>query len=352
MSSVDAIGHCADPCLTANVYCAGRLDALIASAVGPLWRAVREELGEDHPGFLWLMRYGRRGDHLKLRFHDLNGETDEIRDRADRVIGRFLDDLPPVADGESPPASTLGAQAPPIDAEDVAPEPHEDRSLAWTHYRRSYVNFGGEPLLGDDEYVARFVRCLGCATDHLLASLERRDARELDQSIRSAVVFELLFAALSALGIDGDRRVAYLRYHRDWLLRFRVRTTSNPEATAAGLLSRFEERAAAGAATAGIRATAEEAAEPTTPELARWADAVRALDEYMRTGDRPSVRLEAFAPEPAWSPLFKVLHNAANQAGLKMLDEGLLYHLALRALHPELPVGRDRVALMDERIAS
>ena len=59
-------------------------------------------------------------------------------------------------------------------------------------------------------------------------------------------------------------------------------------------------------------------------------------------GDRDD-RLDPFAEDAAFNPLFKALHGLANQLGLKWLDEAYSYHLLLRAT----PDGarHDRIAL-------
>src|SRR6476661_446290 len=109
-----------DPALTANVYCSGRLDTVIFGAVAPFWRELRPH-DPGRLGHLWLMRYGKGGEHLKIRFHGPESCRPLIRGRLEERVTAFLGSLEPAAE----PAPPARERAPAIDVEDAA-ENHPD----------------------------------------------------------------------------------------------------------------------------------------------------------------------------------------------------------------------------------
>ena len=121
-----------DPILCANIYASGLLDDLLASTIAPLWHEARQSLG-DRFG-LWLVRYSRGGEHLKVRLHGDVHDAPLIRqifaDRINSYLGRVR--LLPDA---SPRVSA--ANVPAIDPEDESGADCRDRSFIWTTYRRS-----------------------------------------------------------------------------------------------------------------------------------------------------------------------------------------------------------------------
>ncbi|MFS8064935.1 MAG: lantibiotic dehydratase C-terminal domain-containing protein, partial [Byssovorax sp.] len=154
-----------DPLLTANVYCAGRLDHVLHRGVAPFWRRLREGHAEQQ-AYLWCVRYPRGGEHLKIRVHAPEARSSALRSSLEAAVSDALAELGAATTATAPPRPD-GAL--PIDVEDEGTEAHADPSFLWTHYRRSAVSFGGGPLLDDDRYVALFTRCLGAGCEKALA---------------------------------------------------------------------------------------------------------------------------------------------------------------------------------------
>jgi len=82
-----------DPTLTASLYCAGRLDDLVHVVLGPVWSALREgEAGGS--SYLWFMRYGRGGEHLKIRFHGPPAASAGLASLLPRAAATYFSSLP------------------------------------------------------------------------------------------------------------------------------------------------------------------------------------------------------------------------------------------------------------------
>ena len=102
-----------EPVLSANIYAAGLLDDLIAKAIAPFWREARNLLGEHF--MLWLVRYSRGGEHLKVRVHGDPQHERVLKERLTDHVSSYLDkvrSLPP-----APQGATL-FEVPAIDPED------------------------------------------------------------------------------------------------------------------------------------------------------------------------------------------------------------------------------------------
>ena len=140
----------ADPRLSANIYCAGHLDHVVAEVIVPLWRSLDAERSAGSV-WLWIMRYGKRGEHLKLRLHDPEQTLDleAIKSRVEEYAARLFASLDPPGEEQS---SNVKTMVPPIDIEDREKEPHEDRQLMWTSYQRHRLSLGDSELYGDDRY--------------------------------------------------------------------------------------------------------------------------------------------------------------------------------------------------------
>lgn len=330
-----------DPVVSASVYCAGELDRVISDLVRPAWRRLESEF----PGagaYLWLMRYARGGEHLKVRLHGPAAAGDRFRAAVEELAPPFL----AAVREERGEAEDRAARddAPPIDVEDDdAPPP--DPGLRWTTYRRSFVPFGGEPFLSQDEFLARFTRCLGTGTAALLHELERPSGHAFTRPFRRTFLLRLLIATLRGIELPVESWADYLRYHRDWLIRFKVRRAPEGPAKAHRLLARFEQRAVESVeGLAEIRALV---AAPADPGLEGWQrDVVRLQRHVRRFSGRPEYRLEPFAPDPAYSPLFKLHHGLTNVTGLELLDESLTHHLLLRAIATPTPGRPEAVQLV------
>ena len=326
MTSVSESG--ADPRLSANIYCAGHLDRVVAEIIVPLWRSLDAERSAGSV-WLWLMRYGKRGEHLKLRLHD-PGQTldlEAIKDRVEQDAARFFASLDPPGEEQPPKVKTM---VPPIDVEDREKEPYEDRLLVWTSYQRHRLSLGDAELYGDDRYCELFTRAMAAATGIFLESVEEGGV-EGAASRRLVTLFAGVTAALWGLGMDVDRRVSYLAYHRDWLLRFSL-TPKEPNVDPA-LQSRntFDKKLAA-MDPAKRQNLLEKAwyfeTEPMTGEVQSFSDRVCELADYagpiVRGLDRA---LDPKAEDFFDSVLFKVLQGFSNITGLRVFEEAWVHHL-------------------------
>lgn len=345
-----------DPVVTANVYCSGRLDEVIVEAMVPFRDRLRETDAE-RAADLWLARYAKGGEHLKVRVHGPQELAEPaaalLRDSVEPALAR-IGQRPEGEERLSRPA------APPIDAEDRAAEDHPDRSLLFTRYGRSHVTLGGEPLLSDDEYRARMTGCLARGSDLVLDAFAEQGVPGHGQ--RQRLLLKALIAGIGALGFPLEKGASYLAYHRDWLVRFPLLKRGAEPEEAQETLARLEQRAAKAAATvatladtvAGVWVERTAAGDAADAEVADndggtpWGTALAALAAYVsRFRDEPDYRLDPFAPDVVFNPVFKAYHNLANQLGLKMLDEAFAHHLLLRAAAPDDPRYR-RIALTPE----
>lgn len=322
-----------DPVLTANLYCDRGLDELIHGAVAP-FRARLAEGGPAGRWSLWLVRYSRCGEHLKVRLHGPAGEREAARALLEEAVGAHFAALPPAA-ADAPRVSR--ADAPAIDLEDEATADYPDRTLLWTSYRRSHVNLGPVPFLRQDGYAERFTACLARAADLVLDTLLPDAGGKVPGAARQRVLLRGLFSGLAALGFSAAEREAYLAYHRDWLVRF---TLSDPEKEGE-LLAAFDRRVegmAPAAAQLRRAAAAEwgEGARPSAGAEGAWGEALAGLLAWLAPlrGD-PEYRLDPFTDDAAFPAVFKAFHGLANQLGVRMLDEAFVHHLVLRATAAE-----------------
>ena len=338
-----------DPILTANLYCAGRLNEAVFGAVRPAWRAF-QEAAPERLWYLWFMRYGKGGEHLKIRLHGPAPGKDLLAGLLTDAAGAFFAAVEPPA--AAPPPGRW-ANAPPLDAQDRVSADHPDRTLLWTDYARSPVSLGGEPFLGDDVYAARMTACLARAAEIVLEALTPDHDGAFPHGRRQSTLLGGLVAALAALGFTAEQRSSYLRYHRDSLLRFLLIKSEEPVAAADAVLAQFNGRVAA-------MATSFQTVQARTAERWRHGPSARSAGELETAWCQSLVRLHAhiaplvsdpghhldpFAPDPAFSPLFKALHGLANALGIGLWDEALAHHLLLLVADPE---SSRRVVLLPE----
>ncbi len=204
-----------DPRLSANIYCSGRLSEVLCKVVRPLWNEIQPIASEEN-GYLWTMRYARRGEHLKLRLHGGPAVEQAARERLPTALSAYLDTLPDTAsDHERLTTPTVA----PIDAEDQEAEDHSDRSFRWTTYQRNHISLGSSPYQDHDEYVAALTRTLACGTEVILERLDTNAVGVAPFGKVQGLLLQLVIAGLGASGFDNHHRSACLRYHRDWLLR-------------------------------------------------------------------------------------------------------------------------------------
>lgn len=330
-----------DPVLTANLYCAGRLDEVLHQVVGTFWRAARQ-LEPGSCACLWTLRSDEGGEHLKVRLHGPESLAQPASVLLQRAAATFFARLGGPLERRSP-AEWTGEGA--IEGDGEALSDHPDRTLLWTRYRRSPVWLGDGPFLDEDGYISRITRCLAAACERVLL-LETDATGRIPYRVRQSTLLEGLVAGLAVSGFAADARSAYLAYHRDTLLRSRVRAEADP---AQDPLQLFDWRVEAfGPAAGTLRRTALSVwdsieAEPKRAD-APWCGALANLLWYIRPlCDDPDYAIDPWAGDPSFVPVFKAFHGFANQLGLKPIEEAFVHHflLAVTAPSPD-PVERER----------
>lgn len=320
--------HHPDPVLTASLYSDKGLDELIADVVAPFWK----RLGDEAPGHgwsLWMLRYNRCGDHLKVRMHG----ADEHRPLAMRLMEeeahRHFASLPPAEDR---PRLTR-KDSPPIDEDDRRDEDYPDRTLRWTRYQRSFVSFGWKNHLDQDEYVARMTAAMAAGGARVLRAVDEAGG-QFPARGRQTVLLKALVSGLAALDLTAEERADYLAYHRDWLVRWKA-ADAEREAGALALFDRRINGLGAGVEQIGRAAAAEWAQDPAATRADDWGATLARLAAYLAPlrGDA-AFEVDPFTDHPVFPPLFKVMHGLANTLGVGMLDEAFTHHLVLRAAAP------------------
>lgn len=310
--------------MTTNIYCSGHLDELIHRAIVPFWSALTSN-PDNPPYYLWLVRYLRCGEHLKLRLHGPSGDRARLQQLLTEPVEAFFDSLEEPAE---PPPAMLGENVPPIDVEDRATTSYPDRRVVWTSYQRSFVSLGGEPLLDDDRYVARITCCLAHGCEIVLGSLVPDEAGEFPHRVRQTTLLKSLISGLAALELDDERRARYLAYHRDWLVRFALFKGRQDPEKATELFARFDRRV--GMMTSLVETLRQTAAEANGE--GKWGASLHALGEYVESfRDDPDYLLDPYTEETAFPAVFKAFHGLTNQLGLDIWNEAFAHHLLLSA---------------------
>jgi hypothetical protein len=318
-----------DPILTANLYCDARLDELIGEVIAPFWRELKALTGEGS-WHLWILRYARRGEHLKIRLHGPDEQRAMARDLLESRAGRYFAALGAPEEGTP---RKISMKSPPIDADDQVEGAHPDRALLWTGYRRSHVSLGGEPFLLDDCYVSLFVRCLADGCERVLAALSPEGSAAAPPGARPGILLKLLTGGLAGPDLAA-RRAEYLAYHRDWLIRFTLLGRQADPDKGVEVIGQFDRRLEPMAARMeALRKLLErEWREDGEPAETAWR---RSLAELLRHGRAlcrsVDYHIDPFAGDPAFVCLFKALHAVANQLGVSILDEAFVHHMLLRA---------------------
>ena len=328
---------CPDPILSANVYCSGRLDEVIERCMVPFWTAARDR-DETGASYLWVMRYAKGGDHLKIRLHGQEPQRSCMRELLTAVVEPYLSSLGPPEPDTPRKSRDL---ATPIDQEDRAPELYPDRTLLWTLYERSHISLGYRPYLHDGVYVSLLTRCLGRSTEVLLGRGLQTDASgRWSHPAVQTVLLKALMAGLSALPFDPRERTLYLLYHRDCLLRGILK-----QAGSAGgpqkmeeTLNRFRRQIQGlGEGVDRLARTARSLWQPGEEgnwegEIEAWRGALRDLADYvLRNCGDLAHHVDPFAESPLFPPLFKTFHGFANQLGLTPLNEAFAHSLLMTA---------------------
>jgi hypothetical protein len=327
--------HYADPILTANIYASGLLDELLREAIVPFQRDMQRVCSSEC--YLWIMRYGRGGDHLKVRIHAMTHDKTALQILLSDYVNSWLEAIRAL-----PPADPRAAKpkSPPIDVEDEAQVPFPDRTLVWTTYRRRHISFPGSPWLEDDRLIALSARSLAAATDLVLAAW----SQEIPSAgCRQALLGKELLLALEALNLSAFERASeYFSFHRDWLLRFFASNTPkerelrdlfddqvrrNPQMVAQFRNFAVEEW------ERPMSAGGNGLWDQTLSELALYTNHFQGRSEY---------RIDPFTTEIMFPPVFKVLHGLANQLGISPLQEAYVHHILIAATQrlPQAPLSQ------------
>jgi hypothetical protein len=311
-----------DPELSANIYCRGAIDSALANVVQPL---VTELPSLNPSAGVWTMRYARCGEHLKLRLHVPPEHAALVVERVEELAGRWLASLDPHPNAEERAVRT---EMPAVDVEDDRGVLYPDRTMLWTTYRRSPVSFGGATLVNDDRYAALMTAWFATACATVVGGLRPGPDGSFDQRSRQNLVLRNAIGALTALGWPAARCTSYLRYHRDWLVRFSAGADLAEEQRLYTLLA---EQAVGLSSSV---ATLAEVAQNVDPESVRRSHGglVALVEHASVLCEGTDATLDPWAPEPVFPVLFKALHGFANQSGTKLLVEAFAYELLLRAL--------------------
>ena len=318
----------AEPILTANVYCAGFLDQLIHEAIAPFWARYSASAG-DGGRFLWFARYGRGGEHLKIRFHGSAAERDEVRQELATAVERFLGALPGLAAASE--RDGLVDQFP-IDPEDHCARAYPDRTLLWTTYRCEPGIMGRQPMSADRLHAALFTGCLGIGTDIVLAGFKPDATGTVPGSLRLSLALKFFVAAFCALDLPPRARVENLRYHRDWLLAsFGLEIAP----ACARIDQQIESRPAL---LAGLRPLLETAAQEEDALVDegdlyyRWQSRfAELLCHAIRRANDPAFLADPYLRDQVLATSFKLLHAHTNQLATGLWNEAYVCQLLIRA---------------------
>lgn len=313
--------------LSANIYCAHRVDAVIGQAILPFWRRIASE----GSSYLWLIRHSRAGEHLKVRLHGPPELHDDARLALSEAVVACFAQLPAV---EPPETSSAHASLPVIDPEDAADDNYPDRTLLWTTYRPSPVTLGASILAQDPTYHQLFTRVLGAGCRIALDLFATAPADgSLPLTRRQSTIFKICIATLQALPFDACERSTYLGYHRDWLVRWALAHSDPGTTTRETILELFDRKAAATKPTLDVLGRLlgqrPDPVEPAASDAqSEYREAVRHYFDYVSTfRGNPDYALDPYADDPVFLPVFKVLHNLANTVGLGIRHEAFAYHL-------------------------
>jgi hypothetical protein len=315
-----------DPAVTVNIYASGLLDELLHDAIAPFWAQV-QKVSRDANCYLWVMRYARGGEHLKVRLHGSPEAANSLRPLLFEHAERFLENARRLSPGAT---RRENPKSPPIDLEDKAETPFPDLSIIGTTYGRTYVSFPASPWLEDDQLIGLASQCLAATTSIFMAKLMEHGP--LSENQRQSLLAKTLVRALRLLGWgDHSSAAEYLAFHRDWLLRFFI-----PEsAKELSLRNRFDVQANQGVAQETLARFIEQewgeggGSYEDTPWLQTLSRLGAYAESFQSHGD---YQIDPFTRNVTFPPVFKMFHGMANQFGVPPLHEAYVHHLLIATL--------------------
>jgi hypothetical protein len=315
------------PLVSASVYGQKQHDLLLDAFIRPFWDASSLR---HAGGFLWTMRYGAGGEHLKLRLHGPERYEEETRQALATTLDRFVESLPPGETGGDNPGLF-----PSIDPEDEEEGTRPDRFWRWTTYRPSPFVLGAEKLAQDSVLAGLYAHAQSAVAEIVMREVAPQRLEPSFATSRQSRFIQMLVASFATLGFSAAEREAYLLHHRDWIVRFFIAKARSPEASPDTILAPFHERIARSGPTLGAirhRFDAPTASSDVHPLFADWQQRLEAFFTYVSSfrGD-PAYKLDPYTDDNTFLPLFKLLHGACNQYGLRLSNELYVYHLLLAA---------------------
>lgn len=314
----------ADPAITANIYASGLLDHLIRDAIAPFGREVAELYPDGYK--LWIMRYARGGEHLKIRIHGKKDYEQHIQQLLGRWVENWFEQVASKAPADS---RNDNPKAPAIDIEDESSTKFADRSVVWTHYRRTYISFPASPWLEDDEFIGLAAQALSASTEVYLEAVTQEEM-QLNSKKQTVLAKALISGLLAAGMLEPSITVEYLTFHRDWLLRFFIKETSKELETR----SRFQQQAQGSQrAIASLIEFREREAHSMNESTRPWPVAVSKVAKYVQQFQSDQhYQIDPFTKNVAFPPLFKIFHGMANQFGIMPLHEAYVHHLLIKVI--------------------
>ena len=314
------------PLLSASVYGQKQHDLLLDEFIRPFWSTSMLRMAG---GFLWTMRYGGGGEHLKLRLHGPDRYEAETRHSLTTVLDNFVESLPPSDSGPVYPGLF-----PSIDPEDEEDGVRPDRFWRWTTYRPSPFVLGAEKLAQDPTLAALYAHAQSAVAEIVMTQVAPLRLQPSFATLRQSLFIRMLVISFSSLGFSAAEREAYLRHHRDWLVRFLIAKERSSESSPDNTLAPLRERVAAmGPKIDTIRQLLETSPKGFShPIFGVWQERLSEFFKYVADfrGDA-AYDLDPYTDDYAFLPLFKLLHGACNQFGLRLRNEIYIHHLLLAA---------------------
>ena len=303
------------PMISASIYCHGCIDTLLSEVILPFWKATKAFCPQSS---LWVSRYARGGQHLKVRLYLPREEHNKAMKILESLVEMFFSRLSaPAGDGRD-----AAAYLPPIDPEDYAEGLRPDRNLVWTRYRYLPEQVGAEPLSSAIGFETAFVRCRAASTEVMLCWLDDLGHGGIAMRKRMALALQLFLVATLAVHSRVEARIRYLTFQRDWLLRVipdREQVLALLERKVEALVSQREN----------LNLLVADRA-PNDGVFGSWS---RAVSDFVRfclrqTGRQDLVEVDGGgSQDPICFAISRLIHNAINPIGIGILNEAYLCHL-------------------------